>query len=104
KSRLGRHDDGTRNSSSAFSGRRPAGRRPLFPHALRVRPNDGGRDDTPGETSTESGPWPRRSRLSRRTSRLSGGRSVPWGRRSRRSRLRSLGDLLISASLTATSC
>ncbi|CAN0306690.1 unnamed protein product, partial [Ectocarpus sp. 4 AP-2014] len=53
KSRLGRHDDGTRNPSSAFSGRRPSWRRPLFPHALRVRPDDGGRDDTPGENSTE---------------------------------------------------
>ncbi|CAM9672320.1 unnamed protein product [Scytosiphon promiscuus] len=53
KSRLGRHDDGTRNSSSAFSGRRPSGRRPFFPHALRVRPDDGGRGDTPGENSTE---------------------------------------------------
>ena len=53
KSRLGRHDDGARNSSSAISGRRPSGRRPLFPHALRVRPDDGGRDDTPGKNSTE---------------------------------------------------
>ncbi|CAN0133971.1 unnamed protein product [Pylaiella littoralis] len=53
ESRLGRHDDGTRSSSSAFSGRRPSGRPSLFAHALRVRPDGGGRDDTPGESSTE---------------------------------------------------
>ncbi|CAN0400345.1 unnamed protein product [Pylaiella littoralis] len=48
KSRLGRHDDGTRSSSSAFPGRHP-----LFPHALRVRPDGGGRDDTPGKNYSE---------------------------------------------------
>ena len=37
-----------RSSSSAFSGRRP-----FFPHALRVCADGGGRDDTPGENFTE---------------------------------------------------
>ncbi|CAN0448306.1 unnamed protein product [Ectocarpus sp. 12 AP-2014] len=59
KSRLGRHDDGTTNSPSSIisgrrpSGRRPSGRRPLLPHALRLRADDGGGDDTPGESSSE---------------------------------------------------
>ncbi|CAB1107641.1 unnamed protein product [Ectocarpus sp. CCAP 1310/34] len=55
KSRLGRNDDGTTNSWSAISGRRPSGRRrrPFLPHALRVRADDGGGDETPGDYSTE---------------------------------------------------
>lgn len=48
-----RHDEGTKSSSSANSGRRPSGRRPSFPQALRVRPVDGGGDDTPGDNPTE---------------------------------------------------
>ena len=48
KYRLGRHDDGTKNSSSAISGRRR-----LFPLALRARPDDGGREDTSGENAAD---------------------------------------------------
>ena len=48
KYRLGGHDDGMKNSSSAISGRRR-----LFPHALRARPDDGGRDDASGENATD---------------------------------------------------
>lgn len=53
KSGLRRQDDGPKSSSSAISGRRPSGRRPLFPQALRVRPVDEGGDDKPGDNSTE---------------------------------------------------
>jgi len=52
KSGPGRHGDSPRSSSSAISGRCPSTRRPLFPDALKERPDDRGRGDTPGENST----------------------------------------------------